>query len=146
MFVCGKCGKNCCCSHSLRLHQCLFEEQKLYRCVFCGETFTRSSVARKHLKLHSEKPYDCEFCDKQFRLSCHLTLHLRKHFRMKRHWCAVCGRGFERPCHLRAHKCKSKTEVVEQKPEANQVMSEHLYCRKAEAVVLPIQDAKPPEE
>ncbi|KAI8365679.1 hypothetical protein EDC96DRAFT_509503 [Choanephora cucurbitarum] len=85
-----------------------YENQKIFTCIECGQTFNRAHNLKSHKATHSAtKPFQCNDCDKQFLRLHDLKRHQKLHTGERPHHCPNCKRSFSRLDALNRHR---KTE------------------------------------
>ncbi|XP_061669680.1 zinc finger protein 567-like [Syngnathoides biaculeatus] len=72
------------------------------KCSYCGKTFHRKSLLKKHTRTHT-KPFFCSVCGQRFSRKATLTMHTRTHTGEKPFVCSVCGKRFSRNGSLKRH-------------------------------------------
>ena len=71
------------------------KSKRRFQCIYCGNTFIRSTHLRRHMRLHTgAKPYACGICRKRFSRSDYKLAHEQTHRTNKVHKCCVCGKVF----------------------------------------------------
>ncbi|XP_046404887.1 zinc finger protein 583-like [Ischnura elegans] len=89
---------------NLRNHVGPREEERLYSCSECTESFTHKRDLTVHKLTHAGgKTYSCSTCCKYFTHRGHLDIHSRTHAVEKPFMCKVCGKYFSRKNILYAH-------------------------------------------
>ena len=63
---------------SLKRHQRIHTEEKLYACSMCTKRFNRNSNLTQHMRTHT-KPFGCSLCSKAFSEETYLAKHLESH-------------------------------------------------------------------
>ncbi|XP_072019375.1 uncharacterized protein [Amphiura filiformis] len=73
-------------------------------CRFCAKSFSTSSYAKQHEKLHTKEGlFKCQFCEKGFTSASSLKTHESIHTKEKSFICSCCSKGFTRLGDLKAH-------------------------------------------
>jgi KRAB domain-containing zinc finger protein len=99
MFECNICHKKLKTEGTLSYHKRTVhrdDNEKKFKCEFCGKAFWSRSDMKIHLRMHTnDRPFLCHICSKTFKCSGHLINH-NKSIHEDRHWlCHVCGIRFK---------------------------------------------------
>ncbi|XP_034267862.1 zinc finger protein 726-like isoform X1 [Pantherophis guttatus] len=104
-YKCMECGNSFSRRSYFTSHKRIHTGEKPYKCVECGKTFIQSSHLTSHKRIHTgEKPYKCMECGKCFTNSSHLTSHKKIHMGEKPYKCSECGKAFCENSSLLRHK------------------------------------------
>lgn len=104
-FECSKCNKIFFSKKNLEIHSVIHlpEDQRHFRCRFCGRSFNFKQHLIAHERSHTgEKPFKCDTCSKAFARKQALTDHQREHTGQG-YPCSVCGRMFSDRGNYRHH-------------------------------------------
>uniref|UniRef100_A0A8D2J380 Uncharacterized protein n=1 Tax=Varanus komodoensis TaxID=61221 RepID=A0A8D2J380_VARKO len=94
---CSHCGKTFSRGSLVKEHMRIHTGESPYRCSYCGRFFGRCSVLQDHIRTHTgERPYKCLECGKSFNQKHYLTVHERMHTGENPHKCSHCGKNFPR--------------------------------------------------
>ncbi|XP_060543712.1 zinc finger protein 486-like isoform X2 [Pantherophis guttatus] len=100
-----ECGKTFTRRGPLISHKMIHTGEKPYKCMQCGKTFIYSSRLRVHSKIHTgDKPYKCTVCGKTFTYRSGLINHKKIHTGEKLYKCMECGKTFTQSSGLINHK------------------------------------------
>ncbi|CAM5158090.1 unnamed protein product [Eretmochelys imbricata] len=94
-YKCLDCGKSFSVRTNLITHWKNHTGEKPYKCLDCGKSFRQSSHLITHQRLHTgERPYKCLECGKSFNVRSALIAHQRTHTGEKPYKCLDCGKSF----------------------------------------------------
>ncbi|KAG6924155.1 zinc finger protein 501-like, partial [Chelydra serpentina] len=94
-YKCLDCGKSFSVRTNLITHWKNHTGEKPYKCLECGKSFRQSSHLITHQRLHTgERPYKCLECGKSFNVRSALIAHQRTHTGEKPYKCLDCGKSF----------------------------------------------------
>lgn len=75
-----------------------------HECPHCGQGFTRRSLLREHVFLHTgEKLFNCSVCSKSFPTPAGLLRHSLCHGPSRSFTCPICTKPFNQPASLKRH-------------------------------------------
>ncbi|XP_017086302.1 zinc finger protein 26-like [Drosophila eugracilis] len=97
--------------------------ERLLKCTYCSETFTRNLTLKIHLREHNEKrlhtqvrdlklqkqthkeqrPFKCSHCSKSFTSKSTLQVHTRSHTGERPFKCSICSKSFTQCVSLNVH-------------------------------------------
>lgn len=104
-FECPNCNKIFFNKKGLEIHSVIHlpEDQRQFRCRFCGRSFNFKQHLIAHERSHTgEKPFKCDTCGKAFARKQALTDHQREHTGQG-YACSVCSRMFTDRGNYRHH-------------------------------------------
>ena len=92
-------------------------DQKTYRCEYCGKTFLFRSKYHEHLPVHTNaRPFQCSVCDRTYKYKYDLRVHYRTHqgIPTKSTHCPHCPLKFDTNKLLRMHISSSHRDTHEE--------------------------------
>ena len=90
--------------HSLKAHERIHADEKLFSCSKCDEQFTPVCHLKTRKRIHTdEKPFGCSKCSKKLTQASHLKIHERIHTNGKPFNCLKFERKFTTSCALKTH-------------------------------------------
>ncbi|XP_053234689.1 zinc finger protein 25-like [Podarcis raffonei] len=111
LFECINCRKSFSKSSYLRKHLRIHTGQKPYKCAECGKSFSQRTDLKRHQWIHTvEKPYKCLECEKSFTQKRSLSTHQMNHRGEKPFKCPECGKNFAQKNYLIIHQLTHREE------------------------------------
>ncbi|XP_070552694.1 uncharacterized protein [Ptychodera flava] len=109
-IICELCGKQYARSsaHVFKLHMRKHNNEKPFKCKFCGKAFVSSQFVRDHERTHTgEKPYTCKHCDFRAAKRAQVQSHMKTHTGIKPFKCNLCeyasSWNIQLKTHMKAH-------------------------------------------
>ena len=89
------------------------QQEKVYQCGECGNTYGDKSSCLRHQLVHSTgRPHQCDVCDKTFLRKSDLRRHGLVHSGERSHQCSVCSKAFGRRADAVRHEKTHAVRVV----------------------------------
>ncbi|VDK34465.1 unnamed protein product [Taenia asiatica] len=103
--ICSYCGKTFDRPSLLRRHILSHTGERPFPCQYCDKAFSTRSGANTHERTHTGyKPYICRICGRRFAAGSNYIFHIYTHTNTRRHRCDICTKAFVTPGDLRRHK------------------------------------------
>ncbi|XP_075774280.1 uncharacterized protein LOC106731983 isoform X2 [Pelodiscus sinensis] len=104
-YKCLDCGKSFSRKPCRLIHQRLHMGKRRHKCLECAKVFSAQSALIRHERTHTgEKPYKCLDCGKTFSQKSDLIKHRRIHTGERPYKCLECGKSFMDSSSLIQHK------------------------------------------